>query len=108
MKKTKGSNVFGIILIVALSWANLLHLLWTVWLTVEQIETGWGGGTRIEMLSLAPLTLEMIFAPFLLAEIVYLILSAYSQSVKGIKIANICLFVAVLLQYGLTNLFLWY
>lgn len=108
MKKTKGSNIFGIILIVALSWGNLLHLLWTIWLTVEQIRTGWGGGTGIEMLALMPWAIEWIFAPFLLAEIVYLVLSAYLPSVKGIKIANVCLFATILLQYGLFNLFLFY
>lgn len=107
MKKAKDSNVFGIILIVALSWGNLLHLLWTVWLTLEQIETGLHGGTRIEMLALMPWAIEWIFAPFLLAEIVYLIVSAHKRSVRGIKIANICLFAAILLQYGLTNLFMW-
>lgn len=108
MTKTKSCNVFGIILIVALVWANLLHILWTVWLTLEQIETGWGGGTGIEMLFLAPWLIEVLSFPVLLAEIVYFALSARWTTARGIKIANIILFVLMMVQIGLTHLFVMY
>ena len=108
MTKTKSCNVFGIILIVALAWANLLHILWTVWLTLEQIETGWGGGTGIEMLFLAPWLIEVLSFPVLLAEIVYLALSGRWTTARGIKIANIILFVLMMVPIGLTHLFVMY
>ena len=108
MTKTRSCNVFGIVLIVALAWANLLHIFWTVWLTLEQIKTGWGGGTGMEMLFLAPWFIEVLTFPVLLAEIVYLALSTRWQTVRGVKIANIILFVLMMVQIGLTHLFVMY
>ena len=105
MKKVRNCNVFGVILIVALSWANLLHIFWTVWLTLEQIETGWGGGTGIEMLFLVPWLIEVLSFPALLAEIVFMILSAKWKTVRGIRIANIVLFALMMIQISLTHLF---
>ena len=107
MKKGISCNVFGIILMVLLSWANLLHLLWTVWLTWEQIDTGWGAGTRIEMAALMPLGIQYLSMPVLAAEVVFLVLSAKGETVRGIRIANICLFAAAILQFGLTDLFMF-
>ena len=108
MKKKKTCNVFGIILIVALSWANLLHILWTVWLTLEQIKTGWGGGTGLEMLFLAPWLIEVLSFPALVAEIFYLVLSARWETVRGVKITNIILFAMMVIQIALTHLFVMY
>lgn len=109
MKKIRSGSVFGIVMIVALAWINLLHLPWSIWLVLEQINTGWGGGTDIEMLALAPWTVELLSIPFLLAEIVFLLLFAFrSHSVTGIRTANVCLFAGALLQFGITNLFMWY
>ena len=108
MKKEKTCNVLGIVLIVALSWINILHLLWTVWLTVEQINTGWGAGTGIEMMALAPLGIQYISMPVLAVEILFLVLSVKRKTANGIKIANICLFAVALLQFGLTDLFMFY
>ena len=109
MKKRRSGSVFGIVMIVALAWSNLLHLPWSIWLVWEQIETGLGAGTGMEMLALALLTVELLSLPALLAETVFLVLYGFREhSVRGIRCANICLFAGALLQFGLTNLFLRY
>lgn len=62
----------GWILTALLAGTNAVHLLWTVWLTVEQVRTGWGYGTSMELAVLMP-----------------------------------WLLIAAVVQYGVTNLFIW-
>lgn len=101
-------NNFGTIMVILLVIVNLLHLPWTVGLTIEQIQTGWDYATRLEMLVLLPITLEYLCTPVLLSEVVYFICASLKPPARKLLIANICLFAAVLLQYGLTHLFMWY
>lgn len=108
MKPKKRMEVLPVLLVAALSVANLLHLLWTVWLTIEQIKTGWNGGTGMEMLALLPWMLELLCMPVILAAVIYLVLSFYRRQSKGLLVANSSLFALLLLQIGLTNLFLFY
>lgn len=101
-------TIFGIVMLSLLSLVNLSHILWTYWLTVEQIKTGWGFGTSIELAVLYPWLTELFCAPVLLAAAVYLILSCFKEQRKSILIANCILFAAAIAQYLLTNLFIWY
>lgn len=101
-------NVFGIINIVLLTLVNLAHLLWTVWLAMEQVSTGWGYGTNMEMAVLMPWLIELICLPAMIAGVVYLILSCFLLHRKGIWIANILLFACAAVQFVVTNLFIWY
>ena len=100
-------TVFGIIMLVLQAGANLLHLIWTVWLSAEQMQTGWGYGTGMEIGGLYPWLTEILCAPVLLATIVYLVMCICLKSRGGIVKGNIALFAALVLQYGLTNLFIW-
>lgn len=43
MKTKKSMDSFAISMVAALAPANVVHLGWTVWLTAEQLQTGWGG-----------------------------------------------------------------
>lgn len=108
MKTEKTLNNFAVSMVAALVPANLLHLGWTIWLTVEQIETGWDGGTRIEMLALMLWLLEVICLPVLLAGVVYFGMSFFRKQSKRLLIANIVLFACLVVQIGMTNLFLFY
>lgn len=100
--------IFGIILLAALTISNLLHLPWSVWLIWEQAETGWGSSTGMELAVLYPWLTEVLCAPVLIAAAVYFILCVFRKPHRGIPIANLCLTGLLILQYILTNLFIWF
>jgi hypothetical protein len=112
MKKERKQSmlmfVFGLILVIGLILANLASLLFTIDLTVEQIGSSWGDGTRIEMLALIPWMIELACLPLVGAGAAYLILHVWFASHRGFFIANVALYVLLLAQYVLTNLFLFY
>lgn len=104
----KKMDSFGYLLLAFHILANLAHLLWTVWLTVEQIRTGWGAGTGMDILVLVPWLVELLGAPLFLIGVVFFILSVRHRPKRSLLIANAVLLSALLLQYGLTNLFVWF
>ncbi len=108
MKTKKRINDFAVSLVAALAPANVLHLGWTVWLSAEQIETGWNGGTGIEMLALVLWLTELLCLPVLLMGVIYFVASFFCQQKKSGLIANIVLFAALVVQIVITNLFLYY
>lgn len=108
MKRYHAMNVFGVILIVMLALVNLGHVLWTWWLISEQLQTGWGYGTNMEMLVLMPWMTELVCVPAMIAGVVYLVLSFFLRHKKGILAANIILFACAAVQIGVTNLFIWF
>lgn len=108
VKPRKKMDTFAIVMLVALCQANLCLVLWTVWLTLEQIQTGWGGGTGMEMLALLPWMAELLCLPVLLAGLVYLVMCFIRKQSRGLLIANIILFVSLLAQIAAINLFLFY
>jgi len=108
MANRKSMDIFGGLTIGLLSIVNLLHLLWTVWLTAEQLQTGWGFGTGMELVVLYPWLTELICLPGMITGAVFLILSIFKPSKKGILSATLCLFIAAIIQYVLTNLFIFY
>lgn len=97
--------VFSNILTPLLALVNVSHLLWTVWLTAEQFETGWGYGTGISTLGIVPLMTQMLSVPVLLAAVLFFILACFKRQPKRVLIADVCLFAAALLQFGLFHLF---
>lgn len=107
MNQRKSMDNFAIVTVVVLSVVNLLHLLWTVWLTAEQIETGWGGGTGIEMMAILLWMTEFLCLPGLLFGLVYWVLSCFRRQKRSLLIANAILFLCALTQIGMTNLFLY-
>lgn len=108
MKKKKTLDNFAIVMVIALAAVNLLQLLWTVWLTLEQIKTGWGWGTGIEMLAIMLWLTELVCLPFLLVAVIYLILSFFRHQNRKLLLANSILFACAVAQLVVTNLFLFY
>lgn len=106
MKKSINNLAAGVL--AALVPANILHSGWTVWLTMEQIETGWDGGTGIEMLALLLWLMEALCVPVLILGFVYLVMSCFRWQKKWMLITNIILFTALFAQIFVTNLFLFY
>ncbi len=103
--KHVGSAVYALINTVLLALANSCHLPFTLWLTLEQIRTGWGGGTGIEMAALLPILFQMLSVPVLLSALVFFILPTRRRAPRGLTVATAALFFALLVQYGLFHLF---
>lgn len=108
MKSNKRMTDCGILLIVLQAFANAIQLLFTVWLTVEQIETGWGFTTHMEMMVLLPFMLELLCAPVVILGIAYGILCIFYKTKPSVRNANLILLGALILQYALTHLFIWF
>ena len=108
MKEHKGMNVFGVITGMLMVGVNLVHAVWTYWLIAEQIETGWGYSTNMEMLVLLPWMIELICAPVLLTGVVYFIMSCFKRHEKIILVSNIVLFSLAVAQYLVMNLFIFF
>lgn len=108
MKKSNGMNAFGILTGIILFVANFLHSLWSVWLTAEQIDTGWGYGTNMEMAVLYPWFFEVLCIPAFLAGVVFLLMYIWKRSEKWIAISVGTLFACYFLQVILTNLFIFF
>ena len=109
MRKTSvGMNIYASTLCVFLAMGNICQVFWTVLLTSEQIKTGWGYGTNLEIAVIVPILTSMLCVPVLLAGLIYFILHAFRRSGKGICIANIALYAALLLQSVLIYLFMWF
>ncbi len=102
--KSRQDN-FGWYLVAAQVTANVLNLIWTVWLTIEQIEYGWGHPTNMDLGVLWVWLTELICAPVLVATIVFFVVCAFHDVSKKVRNINISLFVLLVAQYVVTNLF---
>jgi hypothetical protein len=107
-KKSIALNVYGLIMLPTLIISNLANALFTVWLTVEQLGSSWGEGTGMELAVLYPWLIELLCAPVVIAGGVYLLLHVWRTSSKWLRVTNIVLYFALILQYALTNLFIWF
>lgn len=108
MKENNAVTIYGVVTIYLLFIANLLNIIWTIWLTIEQIKTGWGYGTNLEIGVLWPWTTELLCIPLIIVGIVYFIIHFFNCSYKKIFIVNVVLFSILLFQYFITNLFIWF
>ena len=93
-------KIADISLFVCFIIMNLLHLIFTIWVIIEQFKMN-TSGTDLEMLALLPFILEICTLPAIIFEIVCLIIF------KGkLSKTNIIFFALFLLQCVLFNLFL--
>lgn len=106
--QSEKTNIFGIINIFPMLLVNIANAFWTLWLTIEQIATGWGFPTNLELGVLYPWMFQVISLPFVILCLIFLIISFFKKPNKWILIINIVLFTITVLQFGLTNLFIWY
>ncbi len=108
MSENKYMNAFSVPLIFLLVLSNLFNLFWTIHLCLEQASTGFGHGTNMDIGVFYPWICEIICLPVLVAAIVYFIIAFFKKAKKPLLITNACLFTALVLQYAITNLFIWY
>ena len=101
-------SVFGVLLIYLLSVANAFNIFWCYWLVSEQIFTGWGYGTNMDILVLVPWIIQIACIPIAITTIVYFVISYIFSFKRKALITNIVLFSVLILQSVLINLFIWY
>lgn len=77
-------------------------------LFTEQIKTGWGAGTRYEMLTLLFWLAEILTLPLLLTEIVDILYEIFKKNSKQMLIANAIILAVNILFIALTNVFIFY
>ena len=107
--RSSGMNVFGIISAILLSVFNLLCIIWTVALTSEQIGTGWGYGTGLEILAVLPMLISMAAISAVLLGALYILFSLILKKISKPQITlNTVLLSALIIQITLINLFIWY
>lgn len=112
MKTQKKSStavyVYGIVMIFIQALSNIANAPWTIWLTAEQIDTGWKGGTGIEMLALLPFTSYVFTIPVIIGVLLYFTLHVFKGSDRTIFITNIVLLLLLVSQIAITILFMFY
>lgn len=108
MKRKDLMEFFAVLLLIFLIPVNLAHLPFTVWLVTEQIETGWGYGTNIEMMVLLPWMIQALSVLVLLGALIYEIIAWKKQYRAGLRRAALLLAAVALLQFILTDVFLFY
>ncbi len=105
-KNSIGMNILGGVTLGCSIIANLSQLLWTFWLTKEQITTGWGYPTDMEMFALVVWMTQILCLPALILGAVYLILHIKKKSVKWLFVSNAVLLATLAIQYILINVFI--
>lgn len=86
---------------------NFGHLIWTIWLSLEQAKTGWGFGTNIELGALFPWIWELVCIPSLVLGVIYILVTIRKlEERKRLLIASSA-WVVLFLQIFLTNLFIF-
>lgn len=105
----KKFDALGLITVILQSLLNLLHYPWFAWLLSEQIKTGWGYGTDIEMAFLFPFFLQIFFFfPTAIVALGLIVFRIIKRNSIPFLIANASLFAAFALQVALFYLFVWY
>lgn len=105
-KYSTGATVCGIIVTTLSTLANLLHLPWFIQILAEQVRTGWGGGTNIELAVLYPWMIEFLSIPVLIGGIALFIVSFFRRPKLGLLISSTALTLLLALQFVLLNLFI--
>lgn len=101
-------SVFSVITTISLIIANIFHILFTILIIIEEIQTGIGYTTNLEILVILPWIIEIVIClPVIVLAIVSFCVSS-KNNIKRINIINISLFTFLLLQLIIFNIFIWY
>lgn len=101
--------VFGVISTVGLSIANLSHVFFTWSVIAEEIQTGWGQPTNLDIAVLFPFLIEgLLCAPSLILSAVYFCLYAKQRGNKGLFATVVALASLAVVQIILFNVLIRY
>jgi hypothetical protein len=95
----------GVLTIILLVASNLAHIFFTWSVIAEEIQTGWGQPTNMDIGVLVPWLIEGLFClPSLVVAVIYFIFYSKNQGNKPLFIANLSLTALVFAQILLFNL----
>lgn len=97
-------KTFSIILLVIFILLNLIHIIFPIWLIIEDIKAGTVVGTNIELAVLYPWIIEILSLPLILLQIV---LYFVFIKVKYTNIANLIFFLFYVFQIIMFNILLF-
>lgn len=101
------NDPLGVITAILAVMCNIINFPWTLWLASEEIQTGFGYGTNIEMAALFPWMTELLSLPFIVVGIVYFVTAILKGKRKRFLKPNVILYVLLIFQITITNLFMW-
>lgn len=102
------NDTFGALTAIIGAAGNIINLPWTLSLVAEELKTGFGYGTNIEMAALVIWMIEILSVPIIALESVYFITSALKHESKRFMKLNIVFCALLILQMVITNLFIWF
>lgn len=102
-----GLFVFGGITIFMLSVANIVHLPLSVSIFIEQMQTGFGYGSNVELGALVIWLCELVILPALICGAVFLILHTKRKTSPMYFATSAVLLSLLSVQYIITNVFLF-
>ncbi len=105
-KYSPNNKGYSIVCSFLLILSNIFFLFWTIVLIEEQIRTGLGYGTNLELLVLIPIILFILIIPIIIMELVFLSLSYFFRVTKKQFVVNIISFLILILQIVLIFLFI--
>ena len=105
MSSKKPANVYDVLCLISSSIAFFPNLLFFLYLLAEQIQTGWGFPTELEMAVLIVWIIQMLAAPFLIFGIIGAIIAFFKKRRSGVLIANSAVITLTVITAALTVLF---
>ncbi len=103
----QNDDAFGVITLIFAAIGNIINLPWTAWLVAEQIKTGFGFGTDMEMAALLPWIAEVLSLPVIVLGIVYFVTMILKGKSKRFLKPNVIFYALLIFQITITNLFMW-
>ncbi len=101
-------TALGALAFIGCAIGNLAHLFFTIITIVEQIQTGWGFGTDLEMFVLYPWFIELLIClPAIAVYIVYILIFPNKPFLKWLLVSDTLLFGAIIIQILITNVFIF-
>lgn len=101
----QNDDALGVITVIFAVIGNIINLPWTVWLVAEQIKIGFG--TNMEIAALLPWITELLSLPVIVLGIVYFVTTILKGKRKRFLKPNVILYVLLIFQITITNLFMW-
>lgn len=108
MEQTKKDSFAQISFWILLAVTILHTFIIFLPLLSEQIQTGWNGGTSLELGVIYVIIIMFILSPALLIGLIYLIYSCFKYQDKKYKYTNWSLFILLTLEYILIPIFILY
>lgn len=82
-------TVFGVISAIALAAFDVICGVWATVITIEQINTGWGHGTDLELVALVPIMMALISLSALIVGALYILFALIlKERLKPLLIIN--------------------